>query len=195
MSETKRDPLDAALASLPRDVQLTCDLWPQIRASIDAESVRPASPHHRITSSRPFLQLAAGVLLVLASSFTTFVLTRQSTESEPALVQEFAPAPLATAMPVSFGPETLGADYLKARAALGDVFEQRLATLPPATRARLERNLADLQHAANEISSTLAQHPSDPLLQELLMSTYQSELQLLSDVNAMTTTTSTRADL
>lgn len=194
MNETKRDPLDAALASLPRDVQPAHDLWPQIRAEMDAAPALGPSAA-RTFPSRTWFQLAAGVLLVLASSLTTFVLTRQSVESEQPLVQELQPAPLASAMPASFGPEALGAEYLKARAALGDVFEQRLATLPPATRAKLERNLADLRHAASEISATLAQHPSDPLLQELLLSTYQSELQLLADVNEMTTTRSTRADL
>ena len=69
-----------------------------------------------------------------------------------------------------------------------------MATLPPATRAKLENDLADLRRAANEIASTLAQHPSDPLLQDLLLSTYRSELKLFADVNEMTTRTS-RTDL
>ena len=83
----------------------------------------------------------------------------------------------------------------KARAELDKRFEQRMATLPPATRAKLERNLAELRQAASEISATLAEHPSDPLLQDLLMSTYQRELQLLADVNDMPTPTSMRTDL
>ena len=33
---------------------------------------------------------------------------------------------------------------------------------------RLQNDLADLRRAANEIAATLAQHPSDPLLQDLL---------------------------
>ncbi len=97
-------------------------------------------------------------------------------------------------MPASFGAESLGADYFKARAALDAEFEQRIAALPPATRAKIESNLADLRRAANEIATTLAQHPSDPLLQDLLMSTYQSELQLFANVNEMTTRT-LRTDL
>lgn len=58
-----------------------------------------------------------------------------------------------------------------ARAELDKSSKQRIASLPPAARAKVERNLADLRHAADEISATLAEHPSDPLLQELLMST------------------------
>ena len=44
----------------------------------------------------------------------------------------------------------------------------------------------DLRRAANEISATLAEHPSHPLLQDLLVSTYQSELELLGSVTHMT---------
>ena len=68
-------------------------------------------------------------------------------------------------------------------------------TLPPSTQAKLKRNLAELRHAADEISATLAEHPSDPLLQELLVSTYQRELQFMSDVNSIPTQSPTRTDL
>ena len=70
-----------------------------------------------------------------------------------------------------------------------------IASLPPADRAKVERNLADLRRAADELSATLAQHPSDPLLQDLLMSTYQSELQLLANVSELPTASSMRTDL
>jgi hypothetical protein len=70
-----------------------------------------------------------------------------------------------------------------------------LAALPPADRAKVEKNLADLRHAADEISATLTQHPSDPLLQDLLMSTYQSELQLLANVSELPSAGSMRTDL
>ena len=102
-----------------------------------------------------------------------------------------------TGQPVSFsfGREQLGVGYRDARAELDKRFQQRIATLPPADRARVERNLADLRRAADELSATLAQHPSDPLLQDLLMSTYQSELQLLANVSELPTAGSLRTDL
>ena len=102
-----------------------------------------------------------------------------------------------TSQPASFnfGSERLGAGYMDARAELDKRFQQRLASLPPATRAKVERNLADLRHAADEISATLAENPSDPLLQDLLMSTYQSELQLLANVSELPNASSMRTDL
>lgn len=199
MSNQRRDSLDQLLGSLPRDVPPGRDLWQGIRAEIvKTPIVTDAAPVVHFTSSRWF-QLAAGVLLVLATSLTTFVLTRQSMEKEAAVQIAQQPVPTATAplnaMPVSFGPETLGAGYLKARSELDKRFEERIKTLPPSTRAKLERNLADLRHAASEISTTLAENPTDPLLQDLLMSTYQRELQLLADVSEVPVQNAVRTDL
>lgn len=192
--KTGRDPLDEALASLPEDVAPGHDLWPQIRAEIAKTPIAvPASP---LQSN--WFRLAATVLLVLATSFVTYYVTRQSMQQQVAkTVPEAAPAPQLTGQPASFtfGRERLGAGYMNARAELDKRFQERLAALPPADRAKVEKNLADLRNAANEISATLAQHPSDPLLQDLLMSTYQSELQLLANVSELPTAGSMRTDL
>lgn len=198
----KPDPLSQMLASLPKDVQPERDLWQGIQAEIaKTPIVTDTAPVVHFASTRWF-QIAAGVLLVLATSFTTFVITRQSMEKDAvqmAQTQQQATVPTAAAplnaMPVSFGPEALGADYLKARSELDKRFAERIKTLAPSTRAKLERNLADLRHAANEISATLAENPSDPLLQDLLMSTYQRELQLLADVSEVPASHPVRTDL
>jgi hypothetical protein len=193
-NRTGRDPLDEALASLPEDVAPERDLWPQIRAEIAKTPIAaPASPEQA-----NWFRLAAAVLLVLATSFVTYYVTRQSMQQRVAqTAPEAAPTPQVTGQPASFsfGSERLGAGYVNARAELDKRFQERLATLAPADRAKVEKNLADLRHAADELSATLAQHPSDPLLQDLLMSTYQSELQLLANVSELPTAGSMRTDL
>jgi len=193
-NKTGRDPLDEALASLPASVAPQRDLWPQIRAEIEQTPI--AAPKSVVQSN--WFRLAAAVLLVLATSFVTYYVTRQSMQQQVAqFTPEAAPAPQLTGQPASFtfGRERLGAGYMNARAELDKRFKERLAALPPADRAKVEKNLADLRHAADEISATLAQHPSDPLLQDLLMSTYQSELQLLANVSDLPTAGSMRTDL
>ena len=176
------------------------DATPLIREISSAQRFAARARHPsvaHITSARWF-QLAAGLLLMLATSVTTFVITRQSMEKDAAVQlaqQQQMPAPQLNAMPVSFGPEVLGAEYMKARADLDARFAERIKTLPPTARVKVERNLADLRRAANEIASTLNEHPSDPLLQDLLMSTYQRELQLLADVNDVAATNAARTDL
>jgi hypothetical protein len=188
-----RDPLDEALASLPEDVSPERDLWPQIRAEIAKTPI--AAPESRVQAT--WFRLAATVLLVLATSFVTYYVTRQSMQQPVAKNVEAVPAPVTPAQPASFsfGAERLGAGYMNARAELDKRFQERLAALPAADRAKVEKNLADLRRAADEISATLSQHPSDPLLQDLLMSTYQSELQLLANVSELPTASSMRTDL
>lgn len=193
MNEKSRDPLDLALASLPREAQPSRDLWAGIRAEIETAPVsfRSEAP----ARSRSWMRLAAGFLLVLASSITTYVLVQQSAQKQVLQARQTAAtqlqqAPSLPAMPVSFGGrEELGKGYLQARAALDAEFKRQVAMLPPVQRAKLERSLADLRRAASEISATLAEHPSNPLLQELLLSTYQSELTLLGSVGEVTTPT------
>jgi hypothetical protein len=194
MNESKRDPLDELLASAPRDVQPTRDLWTGIEAGIrSSEQLQAAQPAAHSRSG--WYRLAAGVLLMIATSATTYVLTRQSMEKEMQTTVANQPAVNLPATATSFDTQAFGADYAQTRAALYDMFKERLATLPPETRDKLERNLNDLHRAADEISATLAQNPSDPLLQQLLASTYESELQFLADVSGDITMNSTRADL
>jgi hypothetical protein len=192
MSTRDRDPLDKALADLPQEVPPDRDLWPAIRAQIEAEQAQKTKP--RGFTPR-WYQLAAGVLLIVASSLTTFVLMRDSSHEASMVAENDPPRPALVAMPTSFANYQLGEDYSKARATLDAAFEERLALLPPAAREKVERNLGEIRSAARDIADTLAQHPTDPLLQELLMSTYQSELQLLADVTQMTPAPATRVDL
>ncbi len=170
------------------------DLWSDIEAQIDADGAAVESPRKGFTPH--WYQMAAAVLLVIASSVTTYILVRGSGgEQQPVIVESQPLRPEIVAMPASFAGQRLGEDYAKARASLDAAFEQRLALLPPVAREKVERNLTDIRVAAREIADTLAQHPSDPLLQELLLSTYQSELRLLADVTQMAPATATRVNL
>lgn len=189
-----RDPLDRALAKLPQEVTPRRDLWADIRAQIESEPAEEPPAKQGFTPH--WYQMAAAVLLVIASSVTTYLLMRDAgPDPQPMIAEEQPLRPQVVAMPASFGVQRLGEDYLQARASLDAAFEQRLALLPPAAREKVQRNLTDIRTAAREISDTLAEHPSDPLLQELLMSTYQSELRLLADVTQMAPAAATRVDL
>ena len=195
-TQSGRDPLDEALASLPEDVRPERDLWPQIHAEIARTPIVAHAPASAVQST--WFRLAATVLLVLATSFVTYYVTRQSMQQPIAQVTpETVPVPQVSGQPASFsfGAERLGAGYVNARAELDKRFQERIATLPAADRAKIERNLADLRRAADEISAPRAKDPSDPLLQDLLMSTYQSELQLLANVSDLPTAGSMRTDL
>jgi hypothetical protein len=200
MSERKRDALDVRLGKLEREISPPRDLWPDIAAELAASPARPEpAPQHvqrltrpvrRFDSPRPW-QLAAAAVLMVASAAVTYVITQRTFQGQiiaarrAALeqMQPVLPATPASFSTATFGYARLGAEYARTHAELDAQFTRYLATLPDAERIKVERSLSDLRRAAGELSKQLAEHPSDPLLQELLLSTYQNEIGLLTRVN------------
>jgi len=196
------DRLELELSRLPQGVQPERDLWPQIIGRLGAHQDAYERPGGKVLRLTGWGQLAAAAALVIISSLVTALVMRERLERETAAtVPTMAPAATAEAltaeaMPASFGgTQLMGKGYFEARAALMRTFEARLARLSPAQRDKVQRNLADIQRAAAELSATLAEHPGSALLQELLLSTYQDELALLADVNDVTGSVLPRNDL
>ncbi|HET7202809.1 MAG TPA: hypothetical protein VFI92_05530 [Steroidobacteraceae bacterium] len=189
--------LDAELRELPRAIAPGRDLWPGIAARLEP---RESSAARR----RPawLWQAAAAVLLVAGSSLLTATLVdRDRGEGNMAAAPRTttsAPAPRTTdvmAMPAAFGPGArLDADYVAARRQLTAMLEARMANLPESTRAKLQVNLAEMRRAADQINAALAEQPGDPLLEELLLMTYQDELAVLANVNQLTTALASAAE-
>jgi hypothetical protein len=93
-----------------------------------------------------------------------------------------------SAQRAAFGPShALDAEYVKARAQLAKMLDERIGRLPPSARKKVEFNLAEMRRAADEINRALATSPGDPLLEELLLTTYQEELAVLASVNQLAT--------
>lgn len=185
-------PLDAQLRALPLDVAPGRDLWPEIEARI-GQAPAMAAPRSR----RPawVWQAAAAVILVAGSSLlTATLLDRRATPAQAAQppVPARSSGPQASVenpavMPAAFGPSgRLDHEYLAARQQLTSMLDERIAALPPSARAKLEFNLGEMRRAADEINAALAAQPGDPLLEELLLKTYQDELAVLSNVSELT---------
>ena len=156
----QKDPLLAQASNLPQEIAPPRDLWPAIAARLSEQS-RAAS--RRFTWP---MALAAGFLVAAVSALLTWGLMR-----DPGMV------------PVNYGPNSaLGAVQLKARDDLLVQFRQQLDELAPETREAVVKNLAIIQRAADEIGAALAQDPASGLLNGLLLSTYQQELQIYSTV-------------
>jgi hypothetical protein len=192
--------LDAQLAALPREAVPRRDLWPDVAARITTGADQRADDVWPRWWLSGWTQLAAACLLVVVTAVVTYQLTRPDpTALGTVAAQGPLDVPVVTllpATPASFGQgAVLGAEYVEARSVLARTFEQRLAELSPATRSQVERNLADIQRASAELAAALDQHPASPLLQDLLVSTYQEELDLFSQINQMTATTMMRNDL
>jgi len=73
-----------------------------------------------------------------------------------------------------------------ARQQLSGMLESRIDALPASAWKKLEANLAEIRRATAEINAALALQPGDPLLEELLLNTYQDELALLASASQLT---------
>ena len=172
MKDPARGSLDEALAKLPRDIVPPRYLWPSI--------VRDIARRPRRTPQMMFAAAAAVAALCLAAAMVWAVLHGR-----------VAPAPPAPAVVLSLD-EPHDAGYVAARTALLETFEQRLALLDPATRARIEANLAVIRKARDDIRKELAADPDSPLLAQLLESAWHDEFDLYDDVIRTTQTTLAR---
>lgn len=72
--------------------------------------------------------------------------------------------------------------YQAEREALLRSLSARLAKLPPPSRAKVMQSLAAIHHSMRQIQQALGKEPGNALLQELLIDTYQDEMQVLSTV-------------
>lgn len=165
------DKLDRLLNSVPPEVTPSRDLWPQIQVGLATQTTSKPPGKPRRTFSL-FAQLAAGFVLIAVTALTTYLLTRSSMPDEASQI-------------AGADDSAIVQEYLRSRTALDRQFADRIAQLPATTRAQLETSLADLRRAENEIFASLKASPSDPLLQELLLSTFQTESQLLADMTEL----------
>jgi hypothetical protein len=173
----QKDPLLAQASNLTQEIAPPRDLWPAIAARL-AEQSRAVS--RRFTWP---MALAAGFLVAAVSALLTWGVMRDPGMVPTPNIVASSTATQAAPIPVNYGPNSaLGAVQLKARDDLLVQFRQQLDELAPETRETVVKNLAIIQRAADEIGAALAQDPASSLLNGLLLSTYQQELQIYSTV-------------
>jgi hypothetical protein len=174
------DALMRAVGRLPQSIEPARDLWPAIESRLD-EPVRAGRPRVQLTWS---YALAAAVGCVTLGALLSYALLRKDATTAIPTQVAAAPSNRPTVQQASFGSyAALGPEYESARAALVIDLAERLHRLPPLARIKVERNLDEIQRAVREINAALELSPDDPLLQDLLMDTYQDELRLLAHVN------------
>ena len=176
MNDSRKPSLDALLAQMPRAVPPERELWPQIATQLGAQQTGArcsAAERPRRLAGWP-RAIAAGLLIAAFSALLTVGLMRQRAE-------QLAGGTHTPVTSVSFElPQD--AAYQRARLALEETFRQRLQLLAPATRARIETDLQTIQKANADIRDALARDPASPVLQHLLESTWQQEIDLYRDV-------------
>lgn len=182
--ERRRRELLGAVASLPREIQPSRDLWPGIARRLRAQSAEPTREH------RPRWQVwsglvAAGVLLVAGTALVTsrlMDLRTQTTHVRPGTPAGFAPAVLTTGLE---GPD---AEIERAASALRATLESRRGQLAPATLKVVDENLAIIDAALGRLQTAVRKDPGNRALVTLLTATWARKIDLLQTATELART-------
>jgi hypothetical protein len=168
------------LRDLPQGIEPSRDLWPQIEAQIAGRSSvasAPAAPAAVRRSKGAPLRWLAAAAMVGCVAVGMWIGRSVLPGSAPPLAQ--ASRPVSGAMPAAWVTDPR---YQRQHEELMRSLGAQLATLPPASRAKVLASLATIRQAKQELESALGKDPGNALLQELLVNTYQDEMRVLTDV-------------
>jgi len=167
------------LRDLPQGIEPKRDLWPQIEAQIagrGAAGATAAPGSARRGAGRAVRWLAAAAM-VGCVAVGVWIGRSVLPGSPPPLVQGARPADGAMQTAWVTDPR-----YQREHERLMRALGAQVASLPPASRAKVMASLATIRQAKEELESALGKDPGNALLQELLVNTYQDEMRVLTDV-------------
>jgi hypothetical protein len=195
----------SSLRDLPRELAPPRDLWQGIEAQITADKravladgrAGPTVPARRSAATGRLRVLAAAAVIValavgiwigrsvlpapggavpgqsaggsgLSANNTAGAVTGLSAGGEPGAFH---------------AAYVVDSKYIQQRAALVKDLEARLAALPPDSRAKVVSSLQTINDSKRDLERELGKDPSNALLQELLVNTYQDEMRVLTAVH------------
>jgi hypothetical protein len=182
------DKLMQAARGLATEVSPGRDLWPSIAEAIS----RP----RRSRRSPMLAQAAAAVLLVGASSLVTYVAVKYDAgDASPPVVTAAMSDGLSFDRTAFGGQDTLAAVYGRAGGKIGSTLDRELASLSPEAREDVQRNLAVIRLAIDEIAAALEKEPDNVFLQALLVEAYSNEMALMNRIGNMAQRVMARRDI
>ena len=175
-----------SLAELPAAIEPPRDLWPGIEARLKAQV--PAggtglSPARARLGQLRWLAAAAMVASVAVGVWIgrdVVPLSAPAPNLAQATAPQATPAQEAAAVDAAFVSDPR---YARQRAELLQSLQSRLDAMPEPARAKVTASLAAIETAKKDLESALGKDPSNALLQELLINTYQDEMRALTDVH------------
>jgi len=171
----------SSLRELPRDIPPARDLWPAIQARLAGESKTPEVAPTGMRNRPLRMRIIAAAAMVATLAVGIWI----GRSGLPLLGQPH-PAYTANANPTGEGAlqtaYRMDGKYLRDRRALVQSLEAQLDTLPPESRTKVMASLATIQKSKQDLEAALGHDPSNALLQELLVNTYQDEMRVLTAV-------------
>jgi len=187
-----------SLREMPQAIQPPRDLWAGIEPRIGAEresrdvgadddtDVHEARP-------RPLLRPVPSRWLALAATIAALAVgvwigrsglppsgSHSQTPSTAQSGNNTATGDSARALQAAY---TSDPRYQQDRAALMKTLQAKLDSLPPDARSKVISSLATIRQSQQDLEAALGKDPTNALLQELLLNTYQDEMRVLTTVH------------
>lgn len=171
----------SSLRDLPRDIVPPRDLWLGIEAQIAATTAVPVPARRAVRTGRLRVLAAAAVIVALAVGIW---IGRAVLPGAPSPGAGSMATNLTGVEPGSFhAAYVMDSKYVRQRAELVKDLESRLAALPPESRTKVMSSLQAISDSKRDLEAELGKDPSNALLQELLVNTYQDEMRVLTAVH------------
>jgi hypothetical protein len=179
----------SSLRDLPLDIAPPRDLWQGIEARLGPgardsgarDGVEPARRFGRAARMRVFA--AAAMIATLAVGIWIGRAVLPVPGKPPAVVGGNAPNVTPSEAGAWHAAYIMDSKYTRQRAELVKDLEARLAALPPQSRAKVMSSLQAINDSKRDLEAELGKDPSNALLQELLVNTYQDEMRVLTAVH------------
>jgi hypothetical protein len=178
-----------SLSELPRSIEPSHDLWPRIEAGLSGIPTEGADADGKTPGRRRAVRmrwLAAAAMLACVATGVWIgrsLLPGPHGNRTPSTAEIRAARESPQGLAATHGVYVSDPRYEHERAELVRTLEARLAALPPPAQAKVRASLATIEKAKTDLEQALGRDPSNALLQELLVNTYQDEMRVLTDVH------------
>jgi anti-sigma factor RsiW len=169
MKHTRGAPSPAPAASLD-------ELWPPIRARIEATKVVALGTAAPMARTRPLIWTAIGA--AAAVLLAMLMLRARPVQQVSPVVEVVSDTSILRAVSDSATAYEAEAQILL------DRLEIQRATMRPEARAAIDRNLHTVDVAIAELKDAIARDPKNPALRQLLATSYRQKVELLKRANA-----------
>jgi uncharacterized membrane protein YccC len=172
-----------SLRELPQSIEPPRDLWPAIEAQVRSGRGASFGRYSRarwMAAAAVIAALGVGIWIgrsVLPAAGPVSGLTAQSSNAQS---NATTPADVAEAVQAAYIADPR---YRQERAELVKSLQAQLAALPPQSREKVAQSLATIHHSMQDLQAALGRDPTNALLQELLVNTYQDEMRVLTAVH------------
>ena len=171
-----------SLSELSAAIEPPRDLWPEIEARLKSAASAAAPPPARARVAQ--LRWLAAAAMVASVAVGVWI----GRDLGPLGTRVTAPPAATNLTGMSEGAAVDAAyvsdpRYRHERAQLLKSLQAQLDAMPEPARAKVTASLAAIETAKKDLESALGKDPSNALLQELLINTYQDEMRVLTDVH------------